>query len=274
MGDGADAGAGVDGTSPLPLLAEAAEAPPPAAWAAKLEGMPRLARRLLVAHEVPSAICPMALLREVCSAAPYAQYRASKAAIEGGGAATVLRLERALDAAACAALRAALDERGTSTIDSVDRMQEHVLYSTRSELEGLIGAEAVAALLAIPRRFAASAATAGDEAGAAAAAASYELFDCFLRRYSADTAGDQLLTSFHADSAALTVNVALTSDEAVEGGRLLGVYDGAIRVITRAEGDATAHSSALLHGVTRMHKGTRYSMIMFFARQEGKYTIG
>ena len=38
-----------------------------------------------------------------------------------------------------------------------------------------------------------------------------------------------------------------------------------VHEIPRAEGDATVHSSALLHGVTRMRRGTRYSMIMFFS---------
>ena len=35
--------------------------------------------------------------------------------------------------------------------------------------------------------------------------------------------------------------------------------------IRRAEGEATVHSSSLLHGVTRMRSGVRYSLIMFFA---------
>ena len=48
------------------------------------------------------------------------------------------------------------------------------------------------------------------------------------------------------------------------GCRLLDVYGGAVHEISRAVGDATVHSSALLHGVTRMRRGTRYSMIMFF----------
>ena len=77
--------------------------------------------------------------------------------------------------------------------------------------------------------------------------------------------GDQLLTSFHQDVATITVNVALTADAAVEGGRLLGVCDGRVRVLPRAEGDATVHSSALLHGVTRIEAGTRYSLILFFS---------
>ena len=63
----------------------------------------------------------------------------------------------------------------------------------------------------------------------------------------------------------MTVNVALSSDADVDGGRLLGVYDGKVHNIERGEGDATVHSSALLHGVTRMRRGVRYSLILFFA---------
>ena len=75
----------------------------------------------------------------------------------------------------------------------------------------------------------------------------------------------QPLTSLHFDSAALTVNVALSSDADVDGGGLLGVYDRKVHNIERGEGDATVHSSALLHGVTRMRRGVRYSLILFFA---------
>jgi hypothetical protein len=144
----------------------------------------------------------------------------------------------------------------------VDRLREHVLYLNPSELEALIGVQAVTALLETPRRFCRASVT----STTSSEKFKFRLFDCFLRRYSPDTAsGNQLLTSFHADTAALTVNIALTSDVDVEGGRLLGAYDGAVRLIKRSEGDATVHSSALLHGVTRMRAGTRYSMIMFFA---------
>ena len=63
----------------------------------------------------------------------------------------------------------------------------------------------------------------------------------------------------------MTVNVALTSDTRdIEGGRLLGVYGGVIQPILRAEGEATVHSSSLMHGVTLVRRGTRYSLIMFF----------
>ena len=49
-----------------------------------------------------------------------------------------------------------------------------------------------------------------------------------------------------------------------EGGRLLGLIDGCVRAIERAEGEATVHPSCLLHGVSRMTAGVRYSLIIFW----------
>ena len=234
-----------------------------AEWAEKIASMPPLSRRLLARNELPSDSCAASLVREACVEAPLSRYRAAKAALVGGEAGTVLRADAVLDRAACAVLRAALDANGTSTIDSVDQLHEHVLYlGGVSELEATLGAPALRALLALPERFARQ--QHGATQPLAVAGPRHQLFDCFLRRYSSGSS-DQLLTSFHADSAVLTVNVALTSDAEMDGGRLLGVYDGAVHEIERAEGDATVHSSALLHGVTRMRRGTRYSMIMFFA---------
>jgi predicted 2-oxoglutarate/Fe(II)-dependent dioxygenase YbiX len=88
------------------------------------------------------------------------------------------------------------------------------------------------------------------------------------RRYSADTLNDdQPLTSFHFDGATVTVNVALSADAAVSGGRLVGVFGNAVRTIPRAEGDVCVHSSSLLHGVTMVRAGVRYSLILFFSEK-------
>ena len=94
--------------------------------------------------------------------------------------------------------------------------------------------------------------------------------EIFVRRFSAST---RPWIKLHADVAAVTVNVALTADgddpttgdETDGGGRLLAVYDGAIRTVARQAGDATVHPSSLLHGVGRMAEGaTRYTLILFF----------
>ena len=71
------------------------------------------------------------------------------------------------------------------------------------------------------------------------------------------------------DAYEITVNVALGSDGDHRGGALLGAYGGAVRAIgPRGEGDATVHSSKLLHGVSAMAgSGVRYSLIVFFDRQ-------
>ena len=65
----------------------------------------------------------------------------------------------------------------------------------------------------------------------------------------------------------MTVNVALSDDAAHSGGKLLAVCNGEVRALERDEGGATVHSSKLLHGVSKMTGGTRYSLILFFDRK-------
>ena len=98
----------------------------------------------------------------------------------------------------------------------------------------------------------------------------------FVRRYSTTT---RPWIPFHCDSAAVTVNVALSGDGGMEGGRLLAVYAGAVREVGggdgRREGEATVHASSLLHAVTRMTEGGggdryRYSLIAFFDEVQRK----
>ena len=140
--------------------------------------------------------------------------------------------------------------------DSVDGLPNRDLVLSQSSLAHIIGPDAVRALVGLVRDF-------NLQQGSAPP---LQPTGIFARRYSADTFGDdQPWTSFHFDNAHTTVNVALSADHA-PGGRLLGVYDGAVRVIERAEGDATVHSSSLLHGVSRMCEGVRHSLIMFYTR--------
>ena len=74
-------------------------------------------------------------------------------------------------------------------------------------------------------------------------------------------------TTFHTDSAAVTVNVALADDDSHGGGTLLAVFDGGLRAVARSEGEATVHPSTVLHAVSRLTTGVRYSLIMFFHRR-------
>ena len=65
------------------------------------------------------------------------------------------------------------------------------------------------------------------------------------------------------DSSALTINVALIDDDSYGGGDMLACYAGAVRKIARSEGEASVHASTLLHGVSMMTSGVRYSLIIF-----------
>ena len=88
------------------------------------------------------------------------------------------------------------------------------------------------------------------------------LEQAFVRRYSHDT---RPYNPFHQDRFALTINVALSADDDHGGGCLLGVWNGQIARIERAEGEATMHSSELVHAVTMMTHGVRYSLILFLS---------
>lgn len=264
------------------MPAEIASVLPSAQWRERAREMSPLTRRLLVLDTAPSAVDAAALLRETTESAPLTKYMAARAALHAEEPAALLRVARVLDAAACARLRAAVDANGTASVDSVDRLREHVLYVRAPELRQMLGDAALDALLALPRRFLQGTrpppppqtkeGTHRSKRGRVPRpppGSQHALFDCFLRRYSAAADGDQLLTSFHMDTADVTVNVALTDDAQIEGGVLLGVYGHGVHSIVRAEGDATVHSSSLLHGVTRMRAGTRYSMIMFHSPLRG-----
>lgn len=75
-----------------------------------------------------------------------------------------------------------------------------------------------------------------------------------MRRYTLDT---RPWNPFHTDRYEITCNVELSAGgaESYSGGVLLGLYDGEVRRITREEGEATLHSSKLLHAVTKMRVG-------------------
>ena len=129
-------------------------------------------------------------------------------------------------------------------------------------LRSLVGDEEATALLRLPGVL--RAALASREAIAEPAPArggACKPLEMFVRRYTADT---RPWIPFHCDRAAVTVNVALSDDAAHGGGRLIAVVDEAVAPIDRVEGEATVHSSKLLHAVTCMTSGVRYALIIFF----------
>ena len=237
-----------------------------AAWADRVARMPPLTTRLLALGEEPSAIDAAQLLLEQAAGRQACidslqKFRGARAALTRTEAQAVLRVPSALSTEQCAALRQAVDVDGTKSTDSVDELLNHDLGLSVVALQQIVGRDATARLLALPRRYA-EAAMMGKTI-----TPGFTIAGLFARRYSNQTEhNEQPLTSFHFDSAAMTVNVALTADADIEGGRLLGVYGGAVQTLSRDEGEATVHSSSLMHGVTMMRRGVRYSLICFFSR--------
>jgi len=203
----------------------------------------------------------------------------------------VLRRAGALAPGSTARLRAAVDEH----LDASGRVQvedteirAHMLglsFSSqlvldRAALEALVGIDAVAVLWRLPAEVAAgrAAAAAGQHSTAALSSAGGSTdgaappefrgaVEISVRRYSPDA---RPWVPFHHDRATCTVNVALAPDSAHSGGTLLGFTkaEGAWS-IGRSEGEVTAHGADLLHAVTRLKGGARYSLILFFGPRGG-----
>ena len=96
-------------------------------------------------------------------------------------------------------------------------------------------------------------------------AASGFTVQAYIRRYSRST---RPWLGFHTDRSVATVNVALAADSTHEGGRLHAVLDGEHRIVEREEGEATVHGDDVMHAVSTMRTGVRYSLVLlFFLRQ-------
>jgi predicted 2-oxoglutarate/Fe(II)-dependent dioxygenase YbiX len=254
-----------------------ATAPPiPAAFSGVVASLPPCVHRLLVDNDPPGEVA----VDELLTALERKSSAARKAASEGG----VLHRPGVLSPKACAALRRAVDAEQSMLADTVDRAPEHQLSfgrgaEAREAVERLLGHDEAARLWALPlgyRRWRRGgggesvAACAGEEEVSAQEAEKEvaNLQEAFVRRYCPQT---RPILKFHADAYELTINVALSADAAHGGGRLIGCYSGRVRALERSEGDATVHSSSLLHAVSRMTYGVRYSLVLFFDRQPDRY---
>ena len=204
--------------------------------------MPLVSRRLLLEGASPSDVRPEELLADL----QLDETTVAAARLGLDSASAVVRVPGLLPPAACARLRAAVDAERQQKCDSVDGAPDHQLNLSPRRLEQLIGSEAAEALWQL------AGAGARDDA------------EVFVRRYTADS---RPWTPFHVDTSRATINVALSDDASHGGGDLLACYDGAVRRIGRGEGEATVHAATLLHGVSLMRSGVRYSLIVFVGRR-------
>ena len=186
----------------------------------------------------------------------------------------LLQRRGAIGATGCAALRQLVDSDRNVERDSVDGKSQHQLNLSFDRLEQLIGRETVKGLWRLADDLLATqrdeATTRAREAGVAVPPATLEATDAasggyhvdlFVRRYTRDT---RPWIAFHQDVSNVTLNVALSDDAHHDGGRLHAILEGRHQVITRAEGEATAHADDVMHAVSAMRGGVRYSLIAFF----------
>ena len=86
-----------------------------------------------------------------------------------------------------------------------------------------------------------------------------------LRRVDATTGGVSKCVAFHLDYtnelvSLHTMQVPLNEPTEYDGGELVWVVNGRLEVPPRAAGSATLHSASVVHGITAMTGGTRYSL--------------
>ena len=163
-----------------------------------------------------------------------------------------------LSPAQCAILRDFADTHITSVIqDTVDDLPEYQLNLNAEAIEGLLGRETAETLFRMPERMGAP--KVADPLDA------YREVYMFLRIYAPDK---RAFIPFHHDTSDYTVNVALSDDAAFSGGRLLVLQGDGLRAIERTEGRAVLHAGNVVHGVSRIAEGTRYSLILFFEGQK------
>ena len=143
--------------------------------------MPAASRALLLEREETKSVDSSALLEELKLSADEVDLRAR-----------AVRKTRVLTAEACATLRSAVDRERRTKADSVDGAADHQLNVSRERLTGMIGKEAVEALWRLPAEVLAEPPTDAE---------------IFIRRYTPDT---RPWNPWHRDSAAVTVNVALS----------------------------------------------------------------
>lgn len=145
------------------------------------------------------------------------------------------------------------DDHMTSIVpDSVDDTPEYQVNISPEILTDLIGAEATQKLLALPQHLTTS---------ETPDTALYDHVNIFIRMYSKET---RPFIAFHSDTCSYTANIALNANEDFKGGNLLVMKDGRLQIAERAVGAAVLHAGNVVHGVSQMEQGTRYTLILFF----------
>lgn len=156
-----------------------------------------------------------------------------------------------LSAEACQRLRQhARDHMSSVRPDSVDDRPEYQVNLTLDQLRELAGEDGLAALLSLPQ-------TLDPELGRDG----YDELSIFLRLYTPQT---RPYIAFHTDMCSATANIALTPSTRKDGGNLLLLADDALLMPERKPGEAIVHNNGVVHGVSRIERGERLTLILFY----------
>eukprot|EP00928_Gymnodinium_smaydae_P065039 TRINITY_DN48240_c0_g1_i1.p1 TRINITY_DN48240_c0_g1~~TRINITY_DN48240_c0_g1_i1.p1 ORF type:complete len:453 (+),score=74.57 TRINITY_DN48240_c0_g1_i1:1-1359(+) len=252
-------------------------------WIMQVERMPVSMRALLVEGRDPSIASLTELIGDLQAAGVRIDESLSAMAergevdpgsepADGPGSSLVLNHTGVLDAQGCSALRSAVDahlgpsgDASGTHADSVDGAPAHQLNLNEEKLEHIVGKDNAGRVLKMASEYWLRVGFRREDDKCDSVPESIQRpREVFVRRYGPET---RPWIPFHCDRAAVTVNVALGNDDEFDGGELLVATPAGrprLRIISRNAGDATVHSSDLLHGVRMMTSGVRYSLIIFF----------
>ena len=201
--------------------------------------------------------------------------------------ASVGHSEAVLTPAECAALRGAVESSAIAAQQSaeanreIDGAMEWQLNLSPERLDELVGAGAVERLRAFAWRHFERCRPApltphvGGGDSATEQSRRTPPLPCVVWAYiRRDSAATRPWFYFHHDATRVTVNVALSDDSEHQGGRLLDIVDAGqgaraepqLRVLERKLGSAVVHGCQVPHAVTRMLRGVRYALVLFFGR--------
>jgi predicted 2-oxoglutarate/Fe(II)-dependent dioxygenase YbiX len=68
--------------------------------------------------------------------------------------------------------------------------------------------------------------------------------------------------NFHTDVSKRTLQVALNGEDEYVGGRLAYLTKGEMHIPRRPTGSITIHENDIVHGVTKLERGTRYGLFL------------
>jgi hypothetical protein len=157
-----------------------------------------------------------------------------------------------LSAGQCLILRQFIDDHITSTVpDTVDGLPEYQIDVPVLLLNQILDPDTTQKLLNLP--------TLLDDNYSADGPQLPEI-GIFLRIYSPQT---RPYIAFHHDICRYTCVVALNDKREFAGGHFVMLANDRLQCASWQEGTALLHAGNLIHGVSRLTEGTRYSLVMF-----------